>query len=400
MIKIFHSDIEIADFIYDKKRYFLNYKNLELENSISLSLPNTQKIYSWKYRFPPYFETFLPEGYLFEIFKNLLTKEYGYIDDYLLFSLLSPNIDGRITFESENKKLNFDFLDIDEILNNDTQDTFNYLLNQFLDKNAISGVQPKTIALIRDKETLDLKEYIVKTWGDEFENLAENEYFCLKAVQKAGVPIPNIYLSKNRRFLIVEKFIYDGDLVYGFEEVLSLMDKNRNSKYQGSYEQVAKVINSFVTNSTKSMEYFFKTVVMNYLLKNGDAHLKNFGLLFNDDFSEIRFSPAYDIVTTTAYIFKDKPALTLNGKKIWHTKNELINFGVKHCNLSKTKATLFYEECKKALESSIDELEIYIKDNPHFNKIGKRMIDSWKLSLLEIPIKEIDDDVIRNWRSY
>jgi len=41
MIKIFHSDLEIAEFINDKRRYFLNYQNHELENSISLSLPNT-----------------------------------------------------------------------------------------------------------------------------------------------------------------------------------------------------------------------------------------------------------------------------------------------------------------------------------------------------------------------
>ncbi len=53
-------------------------------------------------------------------------------------------------------------------------------------------------------------------------------------------------------------------------------------------------------------------VVMNYFLKNGDAHLKNFGLFFSDDFSRIWLAPAYDVVTTTAYIFKDKPALMKN----------------------------------------------------------------------------------------
>ena len=40
----------------------------------------------------------------------------------------------------------------------------------------------------------------------------------------------------------------------------------------------------------------------------------------------IYFAPAYDIVTTTAYFYKDKPALTLNGKKLWVGKKELINF--------------------------------------------------------------------------
>jgi len=37
---------------------------------------------------------------------------------------------------------------------------------------------------------------------------------------------------------------------------------------------------------------------MDYLLFNGDAHLKNFGLLFTKDFQQIYLSPAYDVVCT------------------------------------------------------------------------------------------------------
>ena len=51
-----------------------------------------------------------------------------------------------------------------------------------------------------------MQEYIVKTWGEEYPYLAENEYFCMRAVQYAGIAIPNIQLSKNKKFLLVEKF--------------------------------------------------------------------------------------------------------------------------------------------------------------------------------------------------
>jgi serine/threonine-protein kinase HipA len=74
-------------------------------------LPNIQRFYTWDRRFPPYFETFLPEGYLFEIFKNMLTKKYGYVDDYLLNSLLSPNIEGRIKYKSNFKTIGKRMLD-------------------------------------------------------------------------------------------------------------------------------------------------------------------------------------------------------------------------------------------------------------------------------------------------
>ncbi len=398
MIEILLQNTQIATLKKDNKAYLLDYQDFDLKHSISLSLPNSQRFYTWKHRFPPYFETFLPEGYLFEIFKNILTKEYGYIDDYLIFSLLAPNITSRLTFKSDFQHLKFPSFDIDEILNNDTKDTFSHLLNTFLDKNSISGVQPKTVAIVQDKEALHLKEYIIKTWGNEFAYLAENEYFSLRAVERAGVEIPNIKLSKNNRFLLVENFIFEENKVWGFEEILSLMDKNKINKYQGSYEQVAKIILQFSTDKARSMEQFFKTVVMNYLLKNGDAHLKNFGLLFSEDFTTIKFTPAYDIVTTTAYIFKDKPALTLEGKKIWHSKERLVHFGQKYCLLSKREANQHYEACENALRESIVELENYIENNRHFETIGRRMVDSWQSSLEGKSLKEIDDDTIRSWK--
>jgi len=149
-------------------------------------------------------------------------------------------------------------------LENDTEDTFLKVLQTFLDKNAISGVQPKTLALAKDKKTLVLKEYIVKTWGEEYPYLAQNEYHSMKAVQKAGVTIPHIQLSKNGKFLLVEKFDYqkDRDEYIGFEEVLVLFGKNRDKKYSGSYEQIAKLIYAVTTNKRHSMEQFYKTVVM------------------------------------------------------------------------------------------------------------------------------------------
>jgi len=398
MIELYLKNKQIASFVQDKKSYLIDYKDFDIKNSICLSLPNTKRFYTYEYRFPPYFETFLPEGYLYEIFKNILTKEYGYIDDYLIFSKLASNIDARVRFKSDFERVDFEFLDIDNILQNDSKDTFGKLLEMFLNKNAISGVQPKTLAILKDKETLHTKEYIIKTWGDEYSNLAENEYFCLNACKKAGIKIANIKLSKNKRFLLVENFIFDGDEVLGFEEILSLMDKNRVNKYDGSYEQVAKIIYRFSTNKKESLQEYFKVVVMNFLLKNGDAHLKNFGLLFKSDFSKIYLSPAYDIVNTTSYIFKDKPALMMNGKKVWWAKDELVKFGVKNCLLTKKEANTFYDECIEALKETIDDICDYMKSNPDFTAVGTRMCDSFKLSLENKVIKEIPIELTRTWQ--
>jgi serine/threonine-protein kinase HipA len=397
MVDIYIQNKLIAKFTQDKNSYLIDYQNLELQNSISLSLPNSKKFYTYEYNFPPFFETFLPEGYLYEIFKNLLTKEYGYIDDYLVFSKLAPNIQSRISFKSNFSKLDFSFLNIENIVENDSNDTFKKLLNTFLNKNAISGVQPKTVALLKHKETLHIKEYIIKTWGDEYPNLAENEYFCLKACQKAGIEIPKITLSKNKKFLIVENFIFKEEETLGFEEILSLQDKNRDNKYNGSYEKVAKSIYQFTTHKKESLAIYYKIVVMNYLLKNGDAHLKNFGLLFHSDFSKVWLSPAYDVVNTTSYIYQDKPALMMHGKKVWFNKESLVIFGIKHCLLTQKEADTFYEECVVAIKQSIIDIENYMLENQEFKTIGTRMIESFKISLNNQTIKELPLELIRTW---
>ncbi|MCH9740198.1 MAG: type II toxin-antitoxin system HipA family toxin, partial [Epsilonproteobacteria bacterium] len=223
------------------KEYGFNYEN---ETPISLTMPYKKETYLSSFHLHPIFEMNLPEGYLFEIFKNFLSKEHGYMDDFLVLSYLAPNIEGRLGFKSAFDKKLFQSVDIGEILNNDSEDTFLKLLRTFLDKNAISGVQPKTLAVVQDKKTLMCKEYIVKTWGEEYPYLAQNEYYSMKAVERAGVTIPHIQLSKNKKFLLVEKFNYqkEQDAYLGFEEVLVLLGKNRDKKYSGSYEQVAKII--------------------------------------------------------------------------------------------------------------------------------------------------------------
>ena len=85
----------------------------------------------------------------------------------------------------------------------------------------------------------------------------------------------------------------------GFEDMCVLQARQRDDKYEGSYEQIAKTIKIFVSPKYKqeSLKQYFKMIVINHLVKNGDAHLKNFGLIY-DNLDEIRLAPAYDVVST------------------------------------------------------------------------------------------------------
>lgn len=388
---------QVGELFCDDRCYGFNYT--EASVPISLIMPYKSASYLWQDRLHPIFDMTMPEGYLFELLKNYLNKQHGYINDFLMFSYLCPNIQGRLTFESNFAGGQFNTVELDDVLQNDSEDTFIKLVRLFLDKNAISGVQPKTVALVLDKDSLTTKEYIIKTWGAEYPYLAENEYFCLKAVEKSGVEIAKIMLSDNKRFLVVERFNYDSETerYLGFEEILGLLGKNREQKYEGSYEQVAKTIYRVVDNKREGMQAFYKTVVMSYLLKNGDAHLKNFGVLYDENMNNIRFSPVYDVVNTVAYVFTDRPALTMLGKKLWFGRKELIKFGFDSCYLSSKDVNRYYDECLQAMKDSIVDLQQYCVANPSFQIIGSRMIDTWMLSLKNETHKELPVEIRRNW---
>ncbi len=396
-VKVANKKAGELSFEKENNRYVFNYT--QKSAPISLIMPYRVSSYIWKNRLHPIFDMNMPEGYLFEMLKQFISKEYGYIDDFLSFSYLCPNIQSRLTYESWCAKSDVVSFNLTDILHHDTKDTFSKLVHTYLSKNAISGVQPKSLALLKDKESLSTKEYIIKTWGEEYEQLALNEYFCLKAIEKTGVKIANIQLSDNNRFLVVERFNYDKkrDEFLGFEEILALLGKNKEEKYNGSYESVAKTIYSVTTNKQESMKSFYTVVVMNYLLKNGDAHLKNFGILYTNDFKEIYFSPAYDVVTTMVYYYKDRPALTMFGKKLWFGKKELLKFGMQECYLSKKEAEAIYVKCMESLQNTIKEMENYLRTNSEFQNIGSKMLDIFRLSLDEKTYKELPDELVRNW---
>jgi len=57
----------------------------------------------------------------------------------------------------------------------------------------------------------------------------------------------------------------------------------------------------------------FTLIALNCAIRNGDAHLKNFGVLYDSVRGDAHLPPVYDLVTTTVYLPRDQMALTLNG---------------------------------------------------------------------------------------
>ena len=61
-------------------------------------------------------------------------------------------------------------------------------------------------------------------------------------------------------------------------------------------------------------------------IENGDAHLKNFSVIYENADAPISLAPAYDLVSTTPYQARDTLALTLHGTKQFPDRKTLLGF--------------------------------------------------------------------------
>lgn len=324
--------------------------NTDNENQfVSLTMPVRAKSYALPYLLPV-FEMHLPEGYLLSVIKKHFAKLTA-TDDFGLLNILAPSIRGRVHYVPHHP-ISAESLTLDGLLHDASAQLFQSLVARFALASPLSGVQPKVLANIQNKATLVHEDVIVKSWGDDYPELALNEYLCMTALKLANIPVPEFYLSDDERLFVMKRFdvLAEAEACLGFEDMCVLQAKRKDDKYLGSYEQLAKTIKTFVSPAYKqsSLIQFFKMMVMNHLLQNGDAHLKNFGLIYEDR-QHIRLAPAYDVVCTSYYVPQDMTALTMHGTKRWQSKQGLIKFAVESCDLSNKQAREHYDDCAAAL---------------------------------------------------
>ncbi len=353
--------------LFENNEYIYNYKTQDKRNFVSLIMPVREKSYI-HYKLHPIFEMHLPEGYLLSVIKKHLAKIMK-LDDFGLLKAMAPAVNARVTYSNTQKIENK--ITLNELIHPNNKNLFNELVTKFALDSALSGVQPKVLAKVEDKATLNCKEYIVKSWGDDYKELALNEYYCMKIVQGANIPVPDFFISDDERLFIMKRFdILNNGKCLGFEDMCVLLARQRDDKYEGTYEQIAKVIKTFVTAKYKksALKVFFKMIVINNLIQNGDAHLKNFGLIY-EDIDNINLAPAYDVVCTSVYIEHDIPALHLLGSKKWQNKQHLLRFGIESCELTVKEVNINFQQCVDSIMLVANKISVRIKKESDKDKL-------------------------------
>lgn len=356
----------------------------DADTGVQVSLTMPVRLESWGSReLHPIFQMNLPEGALLEVIRRAIAKVMGE-DDLTILSVTGGNQVGKNRFslpgkESPNNAGSLESLE--ELLTYpDTKELFHELVSKYALRSGISGVQPKVLLEATERAALVSSGYIVKSWGMDYPGLAANEYFCMIAAKRAGLPTPEFFLSDNGGLFIMRRFDITPDGAFiGFEDMCSLQALGTAQKYSSTYERVAKSIRDFVSADRlmAAREQFFATLALSVMVRNGDAHLKNLGVLYASPLDAVTLAPVYDVVTTTAYIRKDVPALSLAGTKKWWSRKMLERFAVSHLSLPAAMASATFSRLAEAVMETRAMIPGYIAEHPDFREIGERMMAEW-----------------------
>ncbi len=199
-------------------------------------------------------------------------------------------------------------------------------------KLSISGVQAKvSVKLNRKSKELEIVaqqgEIILKPQIDTFPRVPQNENLCMNMALNLGIAVPPhalVQLKDKSWAYVVKRFDRAQNEKFHQEDFCQILGED--NKYKGSLERVGKKLWEISDVPGLDVQLFFERVLFFFMIGNGDAHLKNFSMLY-DSQGRMRLSPAYDIACSKLVIPDEEDmALSLNGRKNKITKRDFDHF--------------------------------------------------------------------------
>lgn len=269
------------------------------------------------------------------------------------------------------------------------------ITNQQVHKFSLAGVQMKFSMREHDgrynlaPDSGELGDWIIKTPSTNHADVPLNEFTAMTMSAMAGVDIPEIRLvdrdkldnlpsiklpDENLAFAI-KRFDRNNNTRIHMEDFAQVLVKYPHEKYNSAnYEQIARILYRFSGDGLADAQQFARRLLVNILLANGDAHLKNWSLLYQDNTTP-RLSPAYDIVTTSVYMGDEREyALNLGKTREWYRVN------LSHFETWARKADLPWRAIK-----------------PHLADVMDRARAQWPQALNDLPM---NDDHKRQLRQH
>lgn len=246
-----------------------------------------------------------------------------------------------------------------------------------------------------DDRSAELGEWIIKTPSTQHAYVPLNEFSAMQLASLAGIDMPEtrlvalnkldnlpaIRLPEESMAFAIKRFDrqrgLQGTERVHMEDFAQVLAKYPHEKYgSANYEQIGRILYQFSGDAIADAQQFARRLLVNILLANGDAHLKNWSLLYSDRYTP-RLSPAYDIVTTSVYMDNERTtALNMAGQKVWYqTSMESFQHWAK-------KADIPWRLIKLHLDDTLDKAR-----------------NLWPQALTELPMHEPHKQALRaHWQ--
>jgi serine/threonine-protein kinase HipA len=294
-------------------------------------------------RLLPYFSNLLPEGHM----RRYLAQRAGVNPEREFFLLWALGVDlpGAITIRPADGHAWPPGAD-----DGDDDDR----RRQHGDKDALrfslAGVQLKFSAIHEAKGGLTIPaegvggSWIVKLPSREFEGVSENEFSMMTLARLIGMDVPRFKLIDPKEIanlpegigelkgnaFVIERFdrLPGGEVIH-IEDFAQVFRVYPEAKYEkASYRNLAQVVAA--ETSVWDIAEFIRRLTFNTLIGNADMHLKNWSLFYPDR-RKAALAPAYDFVSTIAYMPDSKAALTFSRTKRFdgYTEDELSHLSAK-----------------------------------------------------------------------
>lgn len=180
----------------------------------------------------------------------------------------------------------------------------------------------------------DGDEWIVKLPDPEHQFVPQNEFAMMSLAQLVGIDAPEVHLVHRDETFGLPEHVWpkgenvafavkrfdrnrDGSRVH-IEDFAQVRGFHADAKYAGTFETVANLC--FRAGDVASLDEFVRRITFNVVVGNGDAHLKNWSLIYLDGRNP-RISPAYDLVSTVPYNDQDDLGLKFGGSRRFEDVN-------------------------------------------------------------------------------
>jgi serine/threonine-protein kinase HipA len=280
------------------------------------------EVHRSRLRLPPFFSNLLPEGGL----RDLLARQANLRPDQEadLLLLLGKDLPGAVVVTSISAQAIDDDPDASVAEEADVGPDGSL-------RFSLAGVQLK-FSVLYDGQGRGPSvpvgglggDWIAKLPSEIYEGVPETEYAMILWAARVGIRVPDVRLVRagdinglpiqvaperlvflSRRFDRPEK----GPRVHQ-EDFAQVANVRRDQRYGAmSHTTIARIVRAI--SGEEDFDEVVRRTVFNVVIGNGDAHLKNWSLIYPDGI-RARLSPAYDLVATVTYIPNDKLALKLS----------------------------------------------------------------------------------------